>query len=40
MPLILFLLDENDINELDLFIKKIYPNIKLYPKIDPRMIYT
>ena len=40
MPLVLFLLDEYDINEFDFFTKKIYPNNKLYPKIDPRMIYT
>jgi len=40
MPMVLFLLDEYDTNNFDYLSKKIYPNNKLYPKIDPRMIYT
>ena len=40
MPMVLFLLDEYDENNFDYFDKKIVPDNKLYPKIDPRMIYT
>ena len=40
MPMALFLLDEYDENNFDYFDKKIVPDNKLYPKIDPRMIYT
>ena len=40
MPMVLFLLDEYDENNFDYFDKKIVPDNKLYPKIDPRMIFT
>ena len=40
MPMVLFLLDEYDENNFHYFDKKIVPDNKLYPKIDPRMIYT
>ena len=40
MPMVLFLLDEYNENNFDYFDKKIVPDNKLYPKIDPRMIFT
>ena len=40
MPMVLFLLDEYDENNFDYFDKKIVLDNKLYPKIDPRMIFT
>ena len=40
MPMVLFLLDEYDENNFDYFEKNIVPDIKLYPKIDPRMVFT
>ena len=40
MPMVLFLLDEYDEDNFDYCEKKIVPDNKLYPKIDPRMIFT
>ena len=40
MPMVLFLLDEYDKDCFDYSEKKIVPDSKLYPKIDPRMIFT
>ena len=40
MPMVLFLLDEYDEDNFDYCDKKIIPDNKLYPKIDPRMIFT
>ena len=40
MPMVLFLLDEYDQDSFDYSEKKIIPDTKLYPKIDPRMIFT
>ena len=40
MPMVLFLLDEYDEENFNYIDKKIVPDSKLYPKIDPRMIYT
>ena len=40
MPMVLFLLDEYDEDNFDYMDKKIVPDSKLYPKIDPRMIFT
>ena len=40
MPMVLFLLDEYEENNFNYFEKKIVPDNKLYPKIDPRMIFT
>ena len=40
MPMVLFLLDEYDEENFNYFDKKIIPDNKLYPKIDPRMIFT
>ena len=40
MPMVLFLLDEYDEENLDYSKKKVVPDNKLYPKVDKRMIFT
>ena len=40
MPMVLFLLDEYNADNLDYSLKKIIPDNNLYPKVDKRMIYT